>query len=162
VRADSLADTLGLLLAAAPGARGFLTEPALHDRVGVARHVLAVDDNPLNGRLVRLLLEKAGHRVSLVEDGEAAVAAVAAGGVDAVLMDLQMPGMDGFEAARRIRGLAGAAARTPVIALTANAGEAPAEACRRAGMDDFVTKPIDRADLLDALDRATAHPIDGR
>jgi len=156
VRPDTLTDALGLLLAAAPGARAFLTEPGLNDRRRGERHILAVDDNPMNGRLVRVLLERAGDRVSVVTDGEAAVAAVAAGDVDAVLMDVQMPGISGLEAARRIRALAGAAAATPVIAVTANAGADEAEACRAAGMDGFVTKPIDRAELMEALDRALA------
>jgi len=155
VRADTVTDALGVLLATTSTAREFITEPALEDRIRATRHVLAVDDNPLNGRLVRLLLEKAGHRVSLVEDGEAAIEAVAAGGIDAVLMDVQMPGIDGLEAARRIRRLDGAAAATPIIAVTANAGAAEAGACRAAGMIGFVTKPIDRAELLDTLDRAT-------
>ncbi len=156
VRADTLTDALGMLLAAEPGARAFLTEPGLRDRRRGERHILAVDDNPMNGRLVRVLLERAGDRVTVVTDGEAAVAAVAAGGVDAVLMDVQMPGIGGLEAARRIRALPGAAAATPIIAATANAGTNEAEACRGAGMDGFVTKPIDRADLMDALDRALA------
>lgn len=155
VGAETLTDALGVLLATPPDARDFITEPALRDRARAGRHVLAVDDNPLNGRLVRLLLEKAGHRVTLVEDGEAAIAAVAAGGVDAVLMDVQMPGIDGLEAARRIRRLGGEAAATPIVAVTANAGAAEAAACRAAGMTGFVTKPIDRAELLETLDRAT-------
>jgi CheY-like chemotaxis protein len=162
VGADTLADALGVLLAAAPEARPFVTEPGLRDRRGGPRHILAVDDNPMNGRLVRVLLERAGDRVSVVADGEAAVAAVAAGGVDAVLMDVQMPGISGLEATRRIRALPAAAAATPVIAVTANAGADEAEACRAAGMDGFVTKPIDRAGLMDALDRAVAAtPGDG-
>jgi hypothetical protein len=154
VATDTLADALGLLLATTPAARTFLTEPGLHDRRFGPRHVLAVDDNPLNGRLVSVLLEKAGHRVSLVADGEAAVAAVAEGDVDVVLMDVQMPGIGGLEATRRIRALDGPAAAVPIIAVTANAGAAEAEACRAAGMDGFVGKPIDRTGLLDAIERA--------
>lgn len=156
VGAASLADALGVLLATEPAARGFVTEPGLRDRLRAERHLLAVDDNPLNGRLIRVLLEKAGHRVTLVEDGEAALAAVAGGGVDAVLMDVQMPGMGGLEAARRIRALDGPAARTPIVAVTANAGAGEAAACRAAGMNGFLTKPIDRTTLLDAVDRAIA------
>jgi CheY-like chemotaxis protein len=156
VPAETLADALGLLFATAPAARTFVTEPGLRDRRRRERHILAVDDNPLNNRLVRVLLENAGHRVSLVADGEAAVDAVAAGDVDAVLMDVQMPGIDGLEATRRIRALPDAAAATPIIAVTANAGAPEADACRAAGMTGFVTKPIDRAALMDALERALA------
>jgi CheY-like chemotaxis protein/anti-sigma regulatory factor (Ser/Thr protein kinase) len=156
VRTETLADALGILLAAEPAARAFLTEPGLEDRRGSGRRVLAVDDNPLNARLLRVLLEKAGHRVSVVGDGEAAVEAVAAGEVDVVLMDLQLPGISGIEAARRIRALDGAAAAVPIVAVTANAGGREAEACRAAGMDGFVTKPIDRVGLLDAMERALA------
>jgi CheY-like chemotaxis protein len=75
-------------------------------------------------------------------------------------MDVQMPGIGGLEATRRIRALPAAAAATPIIAVTANAGAAEAEACRAAGMTGFVTKPIDRAALMDALERALA-PGDG-
>jgi len=154
VGADPLADALGLLLAAEPEARPFVTEPGLRDRLRADRHVLAVDDNPLNGRLVRLLLQRAGHRVSLVEDGEQAVARVKEGDVEAVLMDVQMPGIDGLEATRRIRRLEGGVGAVPIIAVTANAGDAQIAACREAGMDAVVTKPVDRTTLLDALDRA--------
>jgi len=154
VRTETLADALGILLAAEPAARAFLTEPGLEDRRRSGRHVLAVDDNPLNARLLRVLLEKAGHRVSVVGDGEAAVEAVVAGDVDIVLMDLQLPGISGIEAARRIRALDGAAAAIPIVAVTANAGGREADACRAVGMDGFVTKPIDRVGLLDAMERA--------
>ncbi len=154
VRTETLADALGILLAAEPAARAFLTQPGLEDRRRSGRHVLAVDDNPLNARLLRVLLEKAGHRVSVVGEGEAAVDAVAAGAVDVVLMDLQLPGISGIEAARRIRALDGVRAAIPIIAVTANAGGGEAEACRAVGMNGFVTKPIDRAGLLDAMERA--------
>jgi len=79
---------------------------------------------------------------------------VVAGDVDIVLMDLQLPGISGVEAARRIRALDGAAAAIPIVAVTANAGGREADACRAVGMDGFVTKPIDRVGLLDAMERA--------
>lgn len=148
--ADLLGDALSVLLAA-PAERTFLTTHSLAERQGAGRDVLVVDDNPMNLRLAAILLERAGHRVTEARDGDAAWRAVAAGGVDAVLMDVQMPVMDGLEATRRIRRLADAAAGTPVIAVTANASPAEVAACLAAGMDDVVTKPIDPTALLAAL-----------
>jgi two-component system sensor histidine kinase/response regulator len=84
----------------------------------------------------------------MVEDGLAAVEAVRRGDYDLVLMDVQMPGLDGLAATRRIRALEIAKAAVPVIAITANAMAGDDERCLAAGMDDYVTKPFDRARLL--------------
>lgn len=110
--------------------------------------LLVVDDIAVNRLLARVMLEQAGHIVDLANNGEEALAAVQCGGYDAVLMDVQMPLMDGLEATRRIRQLAGAAGRTPVIALSASAMTDQVEACRAAGMDAHLAKPIDRLELL--------------
>jgi CheY-like chemotaxis protein len=143
---------LGAERATAPdgGTSGALiTVHSMSERRAPGLRVLVVDDNPVNCRLAALLLEKAGHRVEVVNDGAAAVAAAAAGGHDLVLMDVQMPGVDGLEATRRIRALGDpAAAGVPVVALTAQAMKGDEERCLAAGMDDYVTKPIDRARLL--------------
>ncbi|GAA0591120.1 hypothetical protein GCM10009416_31950 [Craurococcus roseus] len=121
--------------------------------------VLVADDVPANLAVVRALLESAGHRVSCVSRGEDAVAAVADmphPPFDAVLMDVMMPGLDGREATRRIRALPGAAGRVPVLAVTAGAFPEDIAACRAAGMDAHLAKPIERGALLAALDAAVA------
>jgi CheY-like chemotaxis protein len=115
--------------------------------------ILLADDNPLNCRLAVLMLEKAGHVIDVVEDGAAAVAAVRMGHYDLVLMDVQMPELDGLEATRQIRRLPIAQAGVPVIAITANAMAGDDRRCLAAGMNDYITKPIDRARLLSTVAR---------
>ena len=120
--------------------------------------ILVAEDNEINALLARALLTRLGHRPTIASDGAATVATwraaqVAGEPFSLILMDVHMPGSDGIEAARRIRtaeteqGLA----RTPIIALTANALEEEREACRLAGMDGFLTKPLDRERLKAAL-----------
>ena len=113
--------------------------------------VLLAEDNPVNAKLAIILLESAGHSVVAVENGVQAVEAMLRQSFDAVLMDVHMPEMDGFEATRRIRSLRGPAARTPVIAMTANELAVDEERCREAGMDDYLGKPFRPAELLAKL-----------
>ncbi|MFM7345369.1 MAG: response regulator [Tagaea sp.] len=94
-----------------------------------------------------------GHRVDAVNNGREAVEAAAALPYDLILMDVQMPEMDGLEATRRIRDLAGPARSTPIVALTANAFAQDERACREAGMDGFLAKPFDPAALAAAIAR---------
>ena len=110
--------------------------------------LLVVDDIAVNRMLARAMLEQAGHLVDLASDGEQALAALQKGKYDAILMDVQMPIMDGLEATRRIRQLPGAARNTPIIALSASAMTDQVEACRVAGMDGHLAKPINRLELL--------------
>ncbi len=117
--------------------------------------VLLAEDNPVNALIARTLLTRAGCAVEVVGDGAAAVAAVAAGGHDLVFLDLRMPVMDGRAAARLIRALPGPPARTPLIALTAEAGEDERAEALAAGMDDFLTKPIVAEQLSRMLARFT-------
>jgi len=94
-----------------------------------------------------------GSRVDVVEDGRGAIEAASNLLYDAILMDCQMPIVDGFEATAAIRQLDGPAARTPVIALTASAMHGDRERCLAAGMDDYITKPVRRAVLSETLRR---------
>ncbi|PHK96680.1 hypothetical protein CR162_01845 [Pseudoroseomonas rhizosphaerae] len=110
--------------------------------------VLVADDVPANRLVARAMLTSAGHHVTCVEDGSVALSAVEQGNFDLVLMDLQMPVMDGLEATRRIRALPPPRGRLPVIAVTASAMPEQVEACRAAGMDGHLAKPIDRETLL--------------
>jgi len=153
---DALASVLNRPLASAepPRAReagGAEPQQALHGLV------LLVEDNPVNQEVAREMLESLGCRVHLAEDGARALEVVANAAYDAILMDCQMPRMDGFQASAAIRqleagagaGATGARPRTPIIALTADAMEGDRERCLAAGMDDYLTKPFAR----DALRR---------
>src|SRR5580658_1551156 len=111
-------------------------------------HVLLAEDNVINQKLVRAILMSAGHRVDIAANGVAAVEAVRDGDYDVVLMDVQMPVLDGAQATRRIRLLPAPKSAIPVIALTAHAMIGAKEHYLAAGMDDFLTKPIDSAVLL--------------
>ena len=131
------------------GARpGLITVHSMSERRPAALKILLADDNPVNCRLAMLMLEKAGHQIDVVNDGALAVEALVGKAYDLVLMDVQMPGVDGLEATRRIRALPGERARVPGIAVTADAMAGDEQRCLAAGMDDYVTKPIDRARLL--------------
>jgi PAS domain S-box-containing protein len=118
-------------------------------------HLLLAEDNPVNQRVAVRLLEREGHRVTVVADGRAAVAASAATRFDAVLMDVQMPHMDGLEATAAIRARERGAGQSPlvIIAMTAHAMAGDRERCLAAGMDGYVAKPVRRADLMAALAR---------
>jgi signal transduction histidine kinase/CheY-like chemotaxis protein len=120
--------------------------------------ILVVDDIAANRDVARALLRADGHVTEVADDGTAAVARVAQGGIDVVLMDLQMPDMDGMEATRRIRALPPPRNRIPVLAVTASALPEQVEACREAGMDGHLAKPIDRRALAAALARLELAP----
>ena len=109
--------------------------------------ILLADDSAMNRKLVVQVLASLGPEIDTVEDGAAAVAAVARRDYALVLMDMEMPVMDGLEAARRIRALDGPAAGVPIVALTANAFPEQLDLCRQAGMDDHLTKPFKPDDL---------------
>ena len=115
--------------------------------------VLLVEDNPINQRVAKGLLRREECVVEVAPDGETAVAKAETGTYDLILMDGQMPGMDGYEATRAIRALGGPAAETPIIALTASALRGDRERCYEAGMNDYLTKPVQLKPLLDALER---------
>jgi len=115
-------------------------------------HVLLVEDNPINQMVAQKLLEKIGIQSTLAADGQEALDRLEQESFDAVLMDCQMPVMDGFEAARRIRERE-ALNRLPVIAMTANVMEGDREKCISAGMNDYIGKPVVEADLKKILAR---------
>jgi PAS domain S-box-containing protein len=121
-----------------------------------ALSVLLAEDNPVNRKVATALLRRMGHAVTLACDGAEAVALVERHDFDVVLMDMQMPGMDGLEASRRIRAMPAGRSAIPIVALTANALAGDAERCRAAGMNDHVAKPIVPATLAAALARQTA------
>ncbi|MCB1960907.1 MAG: response regulator [Rhodocyclaceae bacterium] len=113
--------------------------------------VLVAEDHPVNAEIVAALLGECGCRVTLASDGRQAVEACRNGTFDLVLMDIQMPGMDGVEATRQIRALEGEGARVPIVALTANALRDDRKAALAVGMNDYLTKPVTGQRLRDAL-----------
>jgi len=121
--------------------------------------ILVAEDNEINALLARSLLTRLGHRPTIASSGDAAVGAwlwarEAGEPYAIVLMDVHMPGSDGIQATRRIREAEAGGARTPIVALTANAFAEDREACLAAGMDGFLTKPLDRERLAAALAKA--------
>jgi signal transduction histidine kinase/DNA-binding response OmpR family regulator len=118
-----------------------------------ALRVLVAEDTVANQKLLRHLLQKAGHVCDVVSNGVEAVSALEKGRYDLVLMDCQMPVMDGYEATRRIRQLEGESRQTIIIALTASAMKGDREACLAAGMNEYLTKPVILEALLAVLGR---------
>jgi PAS domain S-box-containing protein len=128
------------------------TEPPTSSGLGVARlKILLAEDNEVNRRIALRMLERLGQEATCVENGALALAAVQEGAYDCVLMDVQMPEMDGLTATRRIIETVPAARRPYIIAMTANAMAGDREACLAAGMDDYIAKPIQLKVLADAL-----------
>jgi CheY-like chemotaxis protein len=113
-----------------------------------ALDVLVVDDFAMNREIAASFLRFSGHRVTCVEGGAEAVAAVTATAFDVVLMDVRMPDVDGLEATRRIRALEGPHGQVPIVALTAQALTEQVAECRKAGMDTHLAKPFDPDMLL--------------
>ena len=122
--------------------------------------VLLVEDNAINQRVARRFLERLGCEVQVVGDGAQAIEAFQRGTFGFILMDMQMPVMDGLEATRQIRELEAGRVRTPIVALTANAMMGTLERCLEAGMDDYLTKPLDISRLEDVLERFMGNPTD--
>jgi CheY-like chemotaxis protein len=122
--------------------------------------VLVAEDNTVNQLVVRRILERAGHNVTLAGDGAQAVSAFTSGHYDVILMDVQMPVMDGFEATAAIRALErGARGRTPIFALTAHALTGDRQNCLDHDMDGYLQKPIDTQEMLATLARLFAAPL---
>jgi CheY-like chemotaxis protein len=130
--------------------------PMQAPRALVRRRVLLAEDNPINARLATRLLEKLGQDVRHCGNGREAVEAFGRGDVDVILMDVQMPELDGLEATRQIRARELGASHVPIIALTANAMKGDDQLCFDAGMDAYLTKPLDRVKLEEVLARWVA------
>jgi len=110
--------------------------------------LLLAEDNPTNRKVALAMLSGAGYDVDTVPDGAAAVAALTARNYDAILMDCQMPELDGYEATAAIRAQEGKLRHTPIIAMTAGARREDKERCLAAGMDAYLAKPVSRPNLL--------------
>jgi CheY-like chemotaxis protein len=138
-----------LLAVAAAGAAG--NAPPQRTAVPARRlAVLCVEDNPYGRVILNTILTELGHRADFAGSGEEAAAAVARG-YDAVLMDVTLPGIDGLDATRRIRALAGAAGRTPIVGISGRTEAGDEHAARAAGMDAYLRKPLSPSALSEAL-----------
>jgi CheY-like chemotaxis protein len=129
--------------------------------------ILLVDDNPINRDLATRLLEKRGHKITTAENGKEAVDRFLDEPFDVILMDLEMPGISGIEAARQIRAKEKASsintpAYTPIIAMTAHDEESEKTACLVVGMDGFITKPIDIKSLNQTIQEIVEGSQPGR
>ena len=159
VKHSDLLDTLSALFGVAT--RRPESGPALLPAAPLrALHVLVAEDNPVNRTLVTKLLQKRGHRITAVENGRAAVEASRETPFDAILMDLQMPEMNGLEATAAIRSReATRGGHVPIIALTAHAMQGDRERCLDAGMDGYLSKPIDVNALILAVEGIGDQPV---
>ncbi|HEX3414795.1 MAG TPA: response regulator [Stellaceae bacterium] len=153
VREQSLLDAFAQLFGFAGVRR---TEPPVKPLLplgpaGRSLRILLAEDNKINQQLVTMLLRKAEHQVDVVENGELALQAVRSADYDAVLMDIQMPLLDGVQATKRIRALPPPRNAVPIIALTAHAMTGAKEEYLAAGMDDYLSKPIDNRELFSRI-----------
>ncbi len=129
-----------------PGAAQFL-------QLGAGRRILVAEDNVVNQLVTRTMLDRLGYRADVVASGAEAIAALSEDSYAAVLMDCQLPAMDGYDATRQIRRRQGAGLHTPVIAMTAGAVNGDRERCLAAGMDDYINKPVRTEELGRVLQR---------
>jgi signal transduction histidine kinase/CheY-like chemotaxis protein len=145
-----------LLLLSAPPAPTSTVEPPTSDTGLIKKtfrgHILLVEDNSINQKVARGLLTRLGATVEIADNGAIAVQSAAKGKFDLVLMDMQMPVMDGLEATRQIRQLPPEYAKVPIIGLTANAFASDRDACIAAGMHGFLSKPVNRQKLESVLE----------
>jgi signal transduction histidine kinase/CheY-like chemotaxis protein len=163
VKQSHLLEAIAAVLGASPsGGSGerkpFVTKHTILESRRRSLRVLVAEDNVVNQRVAVQLLRKLGHRADAVANGREAVEAVERFPYDAVLMDCQMPEMDGYQATVEIRRREGPHRRTPIIAMTANAMAGDRERCLAAGMDDYLSKPVKVEELKRALANVTAVP----
>jgi PAS domain S-box-containing protein len=155
---DAIMTSLGTCAGGVDGARS-AAGSEFSPRAGRTLRVLLAEDNIVNQRLAVNLLEKRGHAVVVVSNGRDAVAALDQGHFDIVLMDIQMPEMDGFEATAKIRAREAVAnGHTPIVAMTAHALKGDRERCLAAGMDAYIAKPIRPQDLCEVLEKLIPSP----
>lgn len=127
----------------------------MNNTPNVPMHILVVEDNQMNQRLIQVILEKGGHKLTLANDGNEALKLFATQDFDAILMDCQMPNKNGFQATEEIRLIEKSrnSSPIPILALTANSMIGDKEKCLAAGMNDFLAKPFQMKTLLEKLDQ---------
>jgi two-component system, sensor histidine kinase and response regulator len=135
------------------GKTSLITRHSLKEQQRGMTHILLAEDNPTNQKLAIRLLQKAGYPVDVASTGKEAIAAVQKKKYKLVLMDVQMPEMDGFEATRRIRELSPEFASLPIVAMTAYAMSGDRERCLEAGMNDYLSKPLNVDELFKIIEK---------
>jgi PAS domain S-box-containing protein len=150
---DALMGLFGVGFAESAERAAVVAEPDEHLAERLPLRILVVEDNAVNQQLALLLLQKVGYRADVAANGVEALEALERQPYDVVLMDVEMPEMDGLEATRRIRRMAPVEPRPRIIAVTAKALQGERELCLQAGMDDYLTKPIRLDELIEALRR---------
>jgi two-component system sensor histidine kinase/response regulator len=161
IRQSELHTVISRLLGDQEAVRPLITRYSLANAPNavVSLSILVAEDNPVNQKLVTRLLERRGHCVKVVANGREALNSLEQGTYDLVLMDVQMPEMDGFEATGEVRKREKQAGfRTPIIALTAHAMKGDRERCLAAGMDGYLSKPIRAKELDDLLENYLSLP----
>jgi CheY-like chemotaxis protein/HPt (histidine-containing phosphotransfer) domain-containing protein len=160
VRSGALLDSLARLLM--PSQAGAANEPAAAQASPVCvrpdARILLVEDNEINRKVAVAILSRIGYSPDVAVDGFEAVRSASQVPYDLILMDCQMPGMDGFEATRKLRDLEGDKRHVAIVALTANATAADRDQCLAAGMDDYLAKPVRSAELRETMARWLDHP----
>jgi signal transduction histidine kinase/CheY-like chemotaxis protein len=156
IRRNDLAQVMRLVMAGETRPTELVTRHVVREQHAMSEtRILLAEDNPVNQKVAVLTLERLGYHVDVAGDGAQAVAAFERNRYDAVLMDCQMPVLDGFEATRQIRAAEQHGRRIPIIALTSSATEADRQQCLDAGMDDHVAKPLHASALQEVLGRLT-------
>ncbi len=159
VKQRDLLDSLRLCLGE-PKKKGAIITRYTVEEIRKKLHILVAEDNPVNQKLAVKILEKRGHRVVVAENGREALSAIQKEDFHVVLMDVQMPVMDGYSATRKIRDweerLADSRSQIPIIAMTAHAMKGDREKCLAAGMDDYISKPIKSQILFPVIEKWTA------
>ncbi len=115
--------------------------------------ILVAEDNPMNQKLALALLTRAGYPAEAMDNGRMVIEALKKNPCDLIFMDVQMPEMDGFEATRIIREMEGEGKHTPIVAMTAHAMKGDRERCLKAGMDDYISKPIEPKEMFSAIEK---------
>ena len=142
-----------------PGTGRLVTRHLVKEEKRRKQRILLVEDNPVNQKVAIALLQKDGHSVEMVENGKKAVEKIIANTYNLVLMDVQMPVLDGISATRQIRAWEAGVSHIPIIAMTAHAMQGDRERCLEAGMDDYLSKPLDKRSLFTMIDRWGIKPI---
>ena len=149
---DSLVAVMNEKESKLPGTGRLVTRHLVKEEKQKSQRILLAEDNPVNQKVAVALLQKVGHSVDIANNGKEAIERLKVSQYSLVLMDIQMPLVDGFEATRRIRAWEAGKSHIPIIAMTAHAMKGDRERCLKAGMDDYLSKPIDKRSLFTAID----------
>ncbi|MCI0518625.1 MAG: response regulator, partial [Chloroflexi bacterium] len=153
---DAILAVLGQSGPAAAQQTHFITRHSISEHKRQNFHILLAEDNPINQKLAVTLLQKAGYPVDVAENGLQAVEKASKKRYNLIFMDVQMPELDGFEAVQRIREREGSELHTPIVAMTAHAMKGDRERCLAAGMDEYISKPLDPQEVFSRIEQYIA------